>query len=237
MTIGIWQPYFFPYIGYFQLLARCDRFYFFDDVNFIKKGYIHRNKLWVNGAEWPFAIPIANSSQNVPINQHVVASDVEKWRDRFLKTLAQNYAQAPHYDDAMTMLEKTFESKNIAEMAERSVREVVAYLGLDVWMGRSSELAYDRSSDAQGKILSIARASQANHYLNPEGGRSLYEPEKFRASGIGLSFVSPDTEALTQWMPREQVNLSMLHWIMTIPPDQIRLALQATKVSETVAFP
>ena len=90
MRIAIMQPYTFPYLGYFQLINAVDTFVFYDDVNFIKRGWINRNNILVNGQGSLFTIPLLKASQNKQINEVEVVFD-EKWKNQFFKSIEYNY--------------------------------------------------------------------------------------------------------------------------------------------------
>ena len=128
MKIAVMQPYLFPYLGYFQLAASVDRFVFFDDVNFIKKGYIHRNSIVVNGELNRFSIPLKKASQNDLIKDVWVADTFEDWKVKFIKTLEINYSKAPYFSEVMDLLKKVLKNDNLSELALESVRSVFEYL-------------------------------------------------------------------------------------------------------------
>src|ERR1035437_356071 len=96
MKLAIMQPYIFPYLGYYQLVNTVDTFVFFDDVNYIKKGWINENNILVNDAAYKFTLPVKDSSQNKRINQ-IELSDYKTWCDKFLKTLSSTYKKSPQF--------------------------------------------------------------------------------------------------------------------------------------------
>src|ERR1700743_3529780 len=96
MTIAVMQPYIFPYLGYYQLVNAVDDFIFFDDVNYINKGWINRNRILQNNEDFRFTIPLNKASQNRLINEIEIA-DFSKWRTDFTRILENNYKKAPQY--------------------------------------------------------------------------------------------------------------------------------------------
>lgn len=193
MKIAVMQPYFLPYLGYYQLVNAVDTFVFFDDVNFIKKGWIHRNQILVNGEAYKFTIPLKDASQNKKINE-VQLSDFAGWRASFLKVVEHNYKKAPYYESVRTLLENLLSGKEyetISELASESVKAVAEYLGIGTRFLYSSSLDYDRSEAAGGqeKIVSICKLLGADTYINPQNGVELYEEETFTDAGIGLRFI------------------------------------------------
>lgn len=192
MKIAIMQPYLLPYIGYYQLVNTVDVFVFYDDVNFITKGYIHRNAILGQGAPLPFTVPLSKASQNTLIKDvQVHQGEYAKWWYKFKKTLKQNYTSAPFYDEAMNLLDGIFEksSDSISELAEESVRSVSAYLGLDTMFKKSSELSYDRKADTEKKIMELCANLGADTYINPIGGKELYTAASFVKNNMELLFL------------------------------------------------
>src|SRR5664280_1221353 len=105
MKLGIMQPYLFPFIGYFQLINAVDKFIIFDDVNYINKGWINRNRILLNGKEFLFSIPLENASQNKLINE-INLFDNFRWKGKLLKTINAAYKKAPMFNEVYPILEK-----------------------------------------------------------------------------------------------------------------------------------
>ena len=141
------QPYIFPYIGYFQLINAVDKFVFYDDVNFIKRGWINRNKILVNKEEKLFTIPVLKASQNKLINEIEVEID-EKWLQKFNTTLEQCYKKAPFFESTYQLIQDVFSTKHetIAELAIDTIVKISNHLELTTVFEESS-LSY---SDTKG---------------------------------------------------------------------------------------
>lgn len=190
MTLAIMQPYFLPYIGYMQLMSRVDTFVLYDDVSFINRGWINRNKLLINGQEHLFTIPLKDASQNKRINEVHLADD-QKWRGKLLKTIEQGYRKAPCYQTVMPLTEKivNFTTDSIADLIYFSLVELNGYLGLTTRLVASSSIYNNVDLKAQERILDICRQEKATHYINPIGGMDLYDKSIFSAAGIDLRFI------------------------------------------------
>ncbi len=195
MTIAIMQPYIFPYLGYFQLIMAVDKFVFFDDVNFIKRGWINRNQILLNDQEHLFSIPLNKPSQNRKINETMVSSE-SKWRDNFLTTLKIAYKKAPYFDDLLPMVEEVMNKmtprSSISDLAISSIVPIADYLELQCEFLRSSDLEYDRSGNGQDKILDLSNRLNASTYINPINGAHLYSETEFEKNGLELLFIEMD---------------------------------------------
>jgi len=198
--VAILQPYIFPYIGYFQLINAVDTFVFYDDVNFIKKGWVHRNSILINGEPNLFSIPCIKASQNKFIKDITVDSNNIKI-NKTLKNINIHYKKAPFYNDVFPVIEKIFESiqdnTKISELSISSVIEVCKYLGIN----KKIEISSDKYAQSQGlekseRIMSICSTNEANVYINPKGGVELYSKELFKDNNIELKFMSTDIEAV-----------------------------------------
>ena len=193
--VAIMQPYVFPYLGYYQLLHAADRFVCFDDVNFIKKGWINRNRILLNGAAYTFTIPIAGASQNNTIRRSIIAEDAS-WKPKLLTNITHAYRKAPSFTEVFPAVEKLVNEAqgSIADMAEASLRLVVERVGLPVSIHRSSELALPEGIKAQERIIAVAAHHGAPTYINPANGAHLYDAERFREAGMDLKFLRMDPD-------------------------------------------
>jgi len=190
MTIAIMQPYFCPYIGYFQLVAAVDTFVFYDDVNFIRGGWINRNRIVSGGREFLFTIPIVDASSyrricDTQVNHKV--KDISK----LLANIKMSYARAPHYKEVFPVVEDIFtrNCNTIGEMAIDSVVSFAQYLGIPTGFKVSSQEQYPKTDDRVHNLVTIMQAEQSTHYINPIGGQELYTKEDFSAHGITLHFI------------------------------------------------
>lgn len=182
------QPYFFPYIGYWQLIKASDTFVIFDDVNFKKKGWINRNLIYGNSGPQYLTLPLKNASQN-----HLIKEiEINETKPKFNEILRHSYTKAPQYERMITLILKLIYSnkKNLADYLELQIREISCHLEMNVNIIRSSDINYDKNNDANGKVLEIASILGAKTYINLPGGRAIYDPKMFEAKDIELSFIS-----------------------------------------------
>ena len=184
------QPYFMPYIGYLQLMNAVDKFVVYDDVNYINKGWINRNRILVNGQEHLFTIPLQDASQNKLINEISLSKD-PKWRGKFLKTLEQAYKKAPFYFSAFAVTEKiiNLDAEKVSDWICSSLWVLRDYLGMQVKIVPSSSIYQNTHLKAQERILDICKQENASHYINPIGGTELYDKNIFEQTDIQLSFI------------------------------------------------
>ena len=220
MKLGIMQPYFMPYIGYWQLMAAVDTYVIYDDVNFIKKGWINRNNILVNNTKQLFTIALEGASQNKLINEISIADDFVKLR----KTIAMAYRKAPYYNDTMELLNDifAFESKNLAKFLENSIRLMAEYLGFKTEILLSSNLDKDNSLKGQEKILDICKCLNADIYYNAIGGQELYDVDKFKANGIDLYFVKTELNDYQQFNNEFVPGLSIIDVLMFNALDEVK---------------
>ena len=190
MTIAIMQPYFLPYIGYLQLMDAVDTFVLYDDVAFINRGWINRNRLLINGQEFMFTIPLRDASQNKRINEVHLADD-PKWRGKLLKTIEQGYRKASNYGTVMPLTEKivNFATDSIADLCYNSLVELNQFLGIDTRLVQSSSVYGNNDLKAQQRIIDICRQENATKYINPIGGQELYDKPSFTDQGMTLHFM------------------------------------------------
>lgn len=228
MKLGIMQPYFMPYIGYWQLMNLVDQYVIYDDVNFIKGGWINRNRILVNGAPKYFNVPMLGSSSNVLINEVRVDHNAAVIR-KSLRSIEGAYKKAPYFDIVNPMLEEILwcGEDNIAKYIEHSFRVICKYLDIRTELIVSSDLDKDTALKGQDKVIAICRLLGATEYYNAIGGRELYSYEAFREHGLQLKFVETKNIVYQQFDNTFQPNLSIIDMMMFNSRDKIREYLEA----------
>jgi hypothetical protein len=227
MKVAIMQPYLFPYIGYFQLINAVDTFVFLDDVNYIKKGWINRNRILVNGKESMFTVPVKKASQNKLINEIEVVLD-GNWIEQFYKTLEQNYSKAPNFDDTFLLIQTIFNSgfSTISDLVIASVSHICLNLGMEKNFQISSELYSEtQGQEKSDRLINITKQCKYNHYINPIGGLDLYSKQDFKKENIDLFFLKSDLPEYKQFNTSFVPGLSIIDIMMFNEPEQIRYML------------
>ena len=189
-TIAIMQPYIFPYIGYFQLINAVDKFVLFDDVNFIKRGWINRNNLLLNGKSHLFSIPLKEASQNKLINEIELSPEV-KWKNNFLKTVEQYYKNAPQFEVIYTMVTEiiNYEEVKLNLYLLNSLNKLANYLSLQTDIVASSSIYNNKHIKGAERIVNVCSQENASTYINPIGGMDIYSKDFFAERNIRLQFL------------------------------------------------
>ena len=215
MKIAIMQPYFLPYIGYFQLIKAVDKFVLYDDVNYINKGWINRNNLLVNGKAFLFTVPLKDASQNKLINQ-IELSDDPKWRPKLLQTVGQSYKKAPYFAQVYPIVERILHntSPRVTDLIFGSIQEIMQYLAITTDLVRSSAVYGNEQLKAQDRIIDICRQENAKLYINPIGGQQLYNYLAFDAEKITLRFIKTNPLVYKQFQNEYVPFLSVLDILM-----------------------
>jgi len=224
MRLAIMQPYFLPYVGYFHLLDAVDEFVFFDDVNFIKRGWVNRNNFLVQGRAHLFSVSLIGASQNDLIKD-VRINYTEKWKDNFIKILQFNYSKAKNYEAIFSFMNKYLSQdyEYISDLNIAIIEGICAYLEMEKTFKKSSSIAYDRAASAEGKILSICSVQKATQYINPIGGLELYDKAQFTEKNIVLNFVQSEALSYEQHKGKEFVpHLSFLDMLMFCDVSQVK---------------
>ena len=223
MKVGIMQPYFLPYIGYWQLINAVDKYVVYDDVNFIKKGWINRNRILSNGNDLFINILINKMSQNKLINETFLVED-ESWKNKLLKTIENSYKKAPYYNCVMPILKNIVLNKenNLALYLFNSLVLVNRYIGIDTKIILSSSIIKDNKLKGTDKILEICEKLNATEYYNAIGGIELYSFDIFRKNGIILSFLKTNEITYQQFNNEFVSNLSIIDVMMFNSKDKIK---------------
>jgi WbqC-like protein len=225
------QPYLFPYIGYFQLIHAVDRFVVYDDVAYIKQGWINRNRILINGEPSFFSVPIKHASSYALICDTFIDDDPQhaRWVEKLLKTFDNAYRRAPEFRRVFPIVERVFSvnTTRIADLALASVKAISSLLEIETTFVDSSRTYGNATLRGENRVLSICQAERANEYINVPGGRDLYSRERFEAAGIGLSFIQPRNVEYPQFGGPFVQGLSIIDVLMFNPLDQVRRDLDA----------
>lgn len=224
MIVAIMQPYFFPYLGYFQLMAAVDRFILYDDVNYIKQGWINRNRILINNQAHYLTLDLQGASSFKKINEVGLSFNASK----LLKTIKQAYGKAPFYQETFPLIDKIlfFEQNNLAAFVINSIREISAHLAIKVKIHVSSELNVGSDKSGQERVIEICRFFQATKYINAIGGKELYSKEIFRENGITLKFINSNFVRYQQFDHEFVPFLSIIDVMMFNAKEQVTDLLQ-----------
>ena len=183
------QPYFLPYIGYFQLIAAVDKFIVYDRIKYTKKGWINRNRMLLNGTDTMFSLPLKKGSDTLDVVEREIADDFAP--DKLLAQFAGAYRRAPHFEPTFELLRSVLMhgERNLFGFIQHSLTKVCGHLGIGTPIQVSSSLPFDNALKAQDKVLAICEAAGASTYVNPIGGTELYARDEFAARGIELRFL------------------------------------------------
>ena len=227
MKIGIMQPYFFPYIGYWQLLNLVDEYVIYDDVNYIKRGWINRNNILLNGQAKMINLHIKDASQNRLIKDTQVSQTTEDTR-KLLATIEQAYKKAPYFEPVYHMLEESlnYEETCLSDYLAYQIKTVKEYLGIRTKLLLSSEIEKDDSLRGESKIIAICKKREAGCYINAIGGMQLYKQENFCKEGLKLQFLKTDEIAYPQFKNDFIPYLSIIDVMMFNSVEEVRKLLQ-----------
>jgi len=228
MKLGIMQPYYLPYIGYWQLLNAVDKYVIYDDVNFIKGGWINRNRILNNGVVQYFNVPMIGSSPFKLINQIEVNNEnvlVEKNK----KTLRSAYHRAKMFEQVSPILYDILECQkdNLAEYLEFSIRAICKYLEINTKLYISSNIHKSNELHGEDRVIDICKSMGADIYYNAIGGKELYHSDEFKENGIQLYFLKTGDIVYQQGTSKRfEANLSIIDVMMNNDVRQIKQMLQ-----------
>ncbi|WP_119964270.1 WbqC family protein [Simplicispira lacusdiani] len=189
MKVAIMQPYFLPYIGYFQLIRAADVFVVYDNIKFTKRGWINRNRYLLNGRDELFSLPLEKASDALDVRDRCLAPVFD--RIKFLNRFSEAYRAAPYFNDVMPLLRRIvgFGDFNLFNFIHASLREICGHLSIGTPLIVSSALDVNHDLKGQDRVLAICRHLGADTYINASGGRDLYSKEIFNAEGMELKFL------------------------------------------------
>jgi hypothetical protein len=222
MRVAIMQPYFLPYIGYWQLIGAVDAFVVYDNIKYTKKGWINRNRFLLTGKEATFSLPLRKDSDFLNVNQRYLANSFN--REDLVNRFREAYRKALEYSAFMPILEDIIRcpSENLFDYIRNSIEKVCSYLELKTPLIVCSSIDCDHTLKAAERVQAICRALGAKTYINPPGGRELYAKADFERNGLNLKFLQPHLTEYAQLGNSFVPWLSILDLAMCNPAEQVR---------------
>ncbi len=212
MLVASNQPYLFPYIGYWQLMNLADSFVISDSMQYIKKGYINRNYILLNGERHRFTMEVMGVHGTSLINEVGVGKNARKIES----TIKHAYKNAPYFNDVFPIINDLlhFQEKNLARYLGNSMQGIANYLGMKTKFVYLSDLQGDTELKAQNRTIDICKRMQADKYVNAIGGQSLYDKDSFKKEGMELSFLEVADVKYKQFYNEFVPHLSIIDVLM-----------------------
>jgi hypothetical protein len=191
MKIAIMQPYFFPYIGYFQLMNAVDEFVVYDNIEYTKKGWINRNRILVNGKDEFISLSLKKDSDFLSIKERTLSGNWPELRFKMKNRIVESYRHSPNFEEVFPVIEKclNYENYNLFEFIFFSLNEIRKYLNIQTTLIISSSIPIDHQLKAESKVIAMCKERKAEYYINPIGGILLYSNKAFTSNKIKLRFI------------------------------------------------
>lgn len=229
-SIGIMQPYFMPYIGYFQLIEAVDEFIIYDNIQYTKKGWINRNRILTDGTDKYITLPLKKDSDFLEVRERVLSETFDP--GKLLRQIETAYRRAPYFQETYAFLEPVIQYRetNLFQYIYHSVIRVCEYLKIHTPILISSHLAYDNTLKAQKKVIAICKERQCDRYINAIGGMELYHGDDFAKENIELYFIQTEKMEYSQFQNDFIPSLSMIDVMMFNSKEEIRSMLKGFKL-------
>lgn len=228
MKIGIMQPYFFPYIGYWQLINAVDKFVIYDNIQFTKRGWIRRNRILMNGKDKMISLPIKKDSDFLDINKRFLSETFEKDKTKIINQIRMAYSKAPEFNVVFPLIASAINcgEENLFDFIYATVKTVIDYLDINTEIIISSDIEMDHSLMNRDRVIEICKKLKAEQYINPIGGTELYDKEDFETQGVNLKFIKTDSIEYKQFDNPFIPNLSIIDVLMFNSKDRIKEMLK-----------
>ena len=222
-SVAIMQPYFLPYIGYFQLMNTVDEFVIYDNIQFSKRGWIHRNRILQNGQPSYVSLPLKKDSDFLDINERFLSDSFEKDKEKLLSKIKGTYKKAPQFEKVFPIIEEIFNlnETNLFKYIYNSLELLKDFLNIETKLVRSSEIEINHNLKSQEKVIAISKALNAEHYINAIGGRELYNKEDFKQENIDLKFLKPELKVYQQFNNEFISGLSIIDVLMFNSKEEV----------------
>jgi hypothetical protein len=226
MRIALMQPYFFPYLGHFDLLNMVDEWIVFDTAQYMRSHWMNRNRILHPAGGWEYiTVPVRKHPTNTPGHQVEIAMAID-WRNRILRKLQHYRNKAPYYQDVMDFVEECFADvgPNLSETNIRILEKTRTRLGIKTPMRVLSrmDLRLEPVLGPGDWGFEISRLLGAREYVNPAGGAALFDRDQFEKHGIKLTIQNFSNIAYDCRPYRFEPGLSIIDVMMWNRPEQIK---------------
>jgi hypothetical protein len=232
--VAIMQPYFLPYLGYWQLMANVDEFVVYDDIQFTKKGWIHRNRYLNGGKDQMFTLPLKKDSDYLDVYKRCLSDSWHTEREKLYRKLKGAYQKAPYFQEIAPLLEDCLfhDSTNLFGFIFNSVSKISQSLEINTKLSVSSQLGDTTELKGQDRVLKICELLEATEYVNPIGGKELYKKEDFARQGVDMKFHQIDKVVYNQFGKDFIPNLSIIDVLMFNGMEETGNLLSYCKIHE-----
>lgn len=232
MKLGIMQPYFFPYLGYYSLIKKTDEFILFDTVQFIRHGWIERNRILKPVADWQYvAVPLEKKKLSTVIRELEIRNS-EDWKDKLIRQLDHYRKRAPFFQETLRVVEDSLSinTNSIVKLNQNILKKTCAYFEIPLNISIFSEmnLAIDEVTSPGEWALQIGRALKAEEYFNPTGGMDIFDSDKFDSAGISLRFLGNNLKPYSQKRETFEPGLSIIDVMMFNDVESINSLIDDT---------
>ncbi|MES2559949.1 MAG: WbqC family protein [Bacteroidota bacterium] len=227
MRVAIMQPYFLPYIGYFQLIHAVDLFVVYDNIEYTKKGWINRNRILTGGGDEFITLPLQKDSDYLNVDERFIADSFDREKLKLLRKVRASYDKAPYYPETLELFESTLNTphRNLFAFILNSIQLLTSHLDIQTPIIQSSTLDIDHSLKSEQKVLAICGLLQATTYINPIGGVKLYDKVHFSKHQVTLNFLQSNPITYPQYQNEFIPWLSILDVLMFNGKEQTKKLL------------
>lgn len=227
MKVAIMQPYFIPYIGYFQLINEVDTFVLYDNIEYTKKGWINRNRILLNGKDEYITLPIKKGSDYLSVIERELSESFDSEKKKILRKIQEAYKKAPYFNEAYQLIERilSFDDKNLFKFIHNSIVELTSFLNIDTKIIASSTIPINHNLKSQDKVIAICNHINATTYINPIGGTEIYEEADFKLHNIELFFLKSENKVYKQFKNDFIPWLSILDILMFNNTEEVKNGL------------
>ncbi len=221
--VVVLQPGYLPWLGFFEQMARCDVFVFYDDVQFDKHSWRNRNRIKsVKGPQW-LTVPVKHKGLDKPLIKEIRIDSRAAWARKHLQSVRTNYSKAGFFDRYFPGLEEVLNRpwKYLVDLDVALVEWICRELGLEREILFSSQLGVGGSRS--GRLLDICLHLKAATYLSGAAARDYLDTDLFARQGIGVVFQDYAHPVYPQLFGEFIPYLSVLDLLLNAGPESLEI--------------
>lgn len=191
MIVGIHQPHYFPWMGYFDKMAKSDVFILLDLVQMEKGSYMYRNRI-VNAQGNIAYLTISGDKHGFldkAYNDINTIND-EIWLGKQKAEIERAYKESCYYDEIWDQIKELFalQEHTICAYCVRSIMKMREILGISTPIVMQSDLPIDDTKRKNDLVLHLCQTINADKYLSGNGAKKYTDESSFEKAGITIRY-------------------------------------------------
>ena len=225
MILTAHQPVYLPWLGLFHKIALADKFVFFNQVQYLPKDWMNRNKIKSASGEILLTVPVLRKGHREKKNNEIEINNETNWQQKHLKTITMNYKKAPYYETYIQFFEEIYTKQwqYLADLNEYMLRWFLKELNINTEFLKASD--FDFQGTKSELVLDMCKKIDVSMYIFGALGRDYAQIDEFKKVGIDIVFQDYNHPTYKQLYGNFTSNLSIIDLLFNCGPDSYKIIM------------